>query len=80
MVYSFHLSPTESPSLAGTWHYNHMETTTIKLRCYNCGEEVNSKDGYCEHCGYKLYGARRNEIQKPTQFVHNANVGGKDEE
>ena len=35
----------------------------IYMNCYNCNEVVKSDDGFCEHCGYQMFGIRRNEIQ-----------------
>jgi len=38
-----------------------MMENKIEIRCQNCDEPTESEDGYCEHCGYKMYGPRRNE-------------------
>jgi len=39
-----------------------MENKT-KTRCQNCDVESESEDGYCEHCGYRMFGTRRNETK-----------------
>ena len=45
-----------------------------EIRCYNCDEVFNSEDGYCEHCGYKMFGPRRDEVQSLKLNLRSANL------
>ena len=39
----------------------------IEIRCKNCDEVSESDDGYCEYCGYQMFGPRRDDVQ-PSKF------------
>ena len=40
----------------------------IGIECQNCDIISKSDNGYCEHCGYKMFGPRRNEIQPSKMY------------
>ena len=35
--------------------------------------ETELEDGYCEHCGYRMFGPRRNEVQPSKMETTNIN-------
>jgi len=49
-----------------------MENKT-KIKCQNCDMETELEDGYCEHCGYRMFGPRRNEVQPSKMETTNIN-------